>query len=175
MAPLAPPDSMRSRLETAWRDRALTLKAMSFALIGVVNTAVDYCVFLLARAVLERWPAALSAFGWFADACRCGHPTTVLLVAANMTSWIVAISGSYIMNASITFAAETGRKLGWRRYLAFVASGIVGLIANTATLVFAAQILLWPVWTAKALAILASFVTNFSMSHFVVFRVRADS
>ena len=87
-----------------------------------------------------------------------------------MMSWIVAVTGSYIMNSSITFAAESGRKLRWRDYMTFAISGIAGLIANTATLVFAAQILLLPVWLAKALAILASFVVNFSMSHFVVFR-----
>jgi putative flippase GtrA len=40
-------------------------------------------------------------------------------------------------------------------------------------LVFAAQILLLPVWLAKGLAIIASFVVNFSMSHFVIFRRKA--
>jgi putative flippase GtrA len=79
------------------------------------------------------------------------------------------------MNSSITFAAESGRKLRWRDYTAFVLAGIVGLIANTATLVVAAQVLLLPVWFAKALAVLASFVVNFTMSHFVVFRPRAES
>jgi putative flippase GtrA len=88
-----------------------------------------------------------------------------------MISWSIAISGSYVMNSSITFAAESGRKLSWRRYNTFIVSGIAGLIANTAALVFVAQILLFPVWLAKAAAILASFVVNFSMSHFVVFRV----
>jgi putative flippase GtrA len=33
---------------------------------------------------------------------------------------------------------------------------------------------LLPVWLAKAVAILASFVVNFTLSHFVVFRVRKD-
>jgi len=36
----------------------------------------------------------------------------------------------------------------------------------------AAQVLLLPVWLAKALAVLASFVVNFTLSHFVVFRPR---
>jgi putative flippase GtrA len=72
------------------------------------------------------------------------------------------------MNSFITFAAESGRKLRWRAYGAFVASGVVGVIANTATLVIAAQFL--PVWAAKGLAILVSFAVNFSLSHFVVFR-----
>jgi putative flippase GtrA len=96
----------------------------------------------------------------------------MLLIASNIISWLVAVSGSYAMNSSITFAAESGRQLRWRAYLAFVASGIAGLFVNTATLLFAAEILLLPVWVAKAVAILASFLVNFSMSHFVVFRPR---
>jgi putative flippase GtrA len=129
---------------------------------------------LLARAALERSESALAVFNTLAASCRCGQPTTLLLVAANIMSWTVAVSGSYVMNSSITFAAESGRKLRWRDYAIFIGAGIAGLIANTTTLVVAAQVLLLPVWLAKALAILASFVVNFSLSHFVVFRVRND-
>ncbi len=174
MAPGPPYDSARNKLADAWRNRAISLKAISFGLIGVVNTAVDYGVFLLARATYAHLPAALAVFGWLSATCRCGTPETILLIAANMTSWLVAVTGSYIMNSSITFAAESGRQLRWRDYFTFVVSGIAGLLANTATLVFAAQILLLPVWMAKAVAILASFIVNFSLSHFVVFRVRGN-
>ena len=76
------------------------------------------------------------------------------------------------MNSSITFAAESGRELRWRAYFAFVASGVAGWLTNTAALLVAAEVLLLPVWLAKALAILASFIVNLSLSHFVVFRVR---
>jgi len=155
--------------------RPLSLKAISFALIGVVNTLVDYSVFLVARAAFSGWPAALSLFDSVSASCRCADPTTVSLIAANMVSWTVAVTGSYVLNSSITFAAESGRKLRWRSYLIFIASGVVGWLANTATLVFAAQVLQLPVWLAKAIAILASFVVNFSLSHFVVFRVRHRS
>lgn len=164
--------TLRLQLLDGWRKRTVSLKAISFALVGVVNTVVDYSVFLLARAAFARSAAALSLFFAVSADCGCATPTTVSLVAANMMSWIVAITGSYIMNSSITFAAESGRKLRWRSYAIFVASGIVGWLANTATLVFAAQILLLPVWGAKALAILASFCVNFSLSHFIVFRAR---
>src|SRR5437762_4834073 len=41
-APLA---SLLERLLAAWRERAVTLKAVSFALVGLVNTAVDATVF----------------------------------------------------------------------------------------------------------------------------------
>jgi putative flippase GtrA len=179
MAPLSPSDSapakvLRAKLAGAWRARTLSLKAVSFALIGVVNTAIDYSVFLLAREAFERSPAALAAFAALATSCHCGAAPTILLIGANVTSWTVAVSGSYIMNSSITFAAESGRRLRWRHYLAFIVAGIIGLVANTATLVFAAQVWLLPVYMAKALAILASFVVNFSLSHFVVFRVRAE-
>jgi putative flippase GtrA len=34
---------------------------------------------------------------------------------------------------------------------------------------------LLPVWLAKAVAILASFLVNFALSHFVVFRPRGDA
>jgi putative flippase GtrA len=180
MTPRYPFDStrakrIRAKLTEAWHGQTLSLKAVSFALIGLLNTAVDYGVFLLAKAAYQSSPATVSAFAALAAACRCAATPTILLVAANVTSWMVAVSVSYILNSSITFAAESGRRLRWRHYLAFFAAGIVGLIANTATLVFAAQVLLLPVYLAKALAILASFIVNFSLSHFVVFRVRAKS
>jgi putative flippase GtrA len=162
----------RAKLAAGWRDRALSLKAIAFGLVGVVNTVVDYGVFLLARAQFDKSPPALAAFTWFSDACGCSDAAAFSLIAANTLSWIVAVSGSYIMNSSITFAAESGRQLRWRDYFTFVASGIAGWLANTAALLVAAEVLLLPVWLSKGLAILASFVVNFSLSHFVVFRAQ---
>ena len=179
MAPLSSSDSayasIRARLAEAWRARAvMTIKAVSFALIGAFNTVLDYGVFLSARAAYQHWPAALSTFNSLSASCRCASGAAFLLVASNLTSWSVAVTSSYILNSSITFAAKSGRKLRWRSYLTFVVSGIAGFIANTAALVVAAQVLLLPVWIAKGIAVMASFVVNFSLSHFVVFRVRAE-
>ena len=145
---LPPPlDRLYGWLQRAWRERAVTLKAASFAMVGVVNTLVDLGVFLLGYGV----------FG-------------LKLIPANLLSWLVAVSGSYVLNSSITFAHESGGKLNWRAYGTFVASGIAGVIANTAALVVASY---WfPVVVAKLFAILASFAVNFSLSHFVVFRAR---
>jgi putative flippase GtrA len=143
----APLDRLQRRLSQAWRERAVTLKAASFAVIGVVNTLIDLGVFL-------------AAYNVFA----------LPLIPANVLAWLVAVSGSYVMNSHITFAAESGRQLRWRAYGAFVASGVAGVIANTMTLVIASY---WiPVLAAKLIAIAASFVVNFSLSHFVVFRTR---
>ncbi len=172
MIPASPYQWARAKLVGGWRNRTISMKAVAFGLIGVVNTAVDYGIFLLARAALSRSAAALSASAWLANSCHCGSSDTILLVAANTTSWFAAVSGSYVLNSSITFAAESGRQLRWRDYLTFVVSGVAGLIANTAMLIIAAEVLLLPIWAAKAVAILASFVVNFSLSHFVVFRAR---
>jgi putative flippase GtrA len=165
-------DRARTRLIAGWRNRAVTFKAISFAMIGVVNTAVDYVVFLLARALLDGSAAAMALFASVSGLCACGSAGSISLIAANAVAWIVAASGSYIMNSSITFAVESGRRLRWPAYFAFVASGIAGWLANTAVLLMLAELLLLPVWLAKLIAILASFVVNFLLSHFVVFRVR---
>jgi putative flippase GtrA len=143
----APFDRLKSRLDRAWRERGISLKAASFAMIGVVNTLIDLAVFLL----------AYNGFG-------------VPLVAANVLAWLVAVSFSYVMNSFITFAAESGSRLRLRDYGTFVASGIAGVVTNTTVLVIAAY---WmPVLAAKLAAIAASFLVNFSLSHFVVFRSR---
>jgi putative flippase GtrA len=129
--------------------RSILKKAASFGLVGIVNTFVDLGVFLLARNV----------FAW-------------ALVPANVAAWLVAVSLSYVMNSFTTFAAESGRQLRLKDYASFVASGVVGVVANTATLVFLSYFV--PEIAAKLVAIVVSFVVNFSLSHFVVFRRRRD-
>ena len=138
----------------------LLRKAISFGLIGVLNTGVDFTVF------------------WI-GAQEFGLP----LVVANTLSWSVAASGSYVMNSMVTFAAESGRKLGWRSYATFLASNILGLVANTTTLIVVANVLAPSLLddrsaqlaAGKICAIGASFVVNFSLSHFVVFRRRVET
>ena len=145
MRPPAPLDRLKRRLEQAWHRRAISPGALSFGMIGVVNTLVDLGVFLVAHNVFA-----------------------LPLVPANVLAWLVAVSGSYVMNSFITFAHESAQ-LRLRDYGGFVASGIAGVVTNTTVLVIAAY---WmPVLSAKLLAILASLV-NFSLSHFLVFRAR---
>jgi len=139
--------SIVDRLAVAWQERAVALKAISFAGVGVFNTLVDFSVF---------WTAARH-FNW-------------PLVPANVLSWLVAVSFSYVMNSFITFGPESGRILRWRDYLTFAASGIAGMVTSTATL-FALSFVA-PVLVAKLVSILVSFVVNFSLSHFVVFRAK---
>jgi putative flippase GtrA len=172
MTPVSLCEDTRIRVLTGWRNRAVSFKAVAFALVGIVNTAVDYGVFLAARAAFDHSAAALVLFSSLSNFCWFGSGAMLSLVAANMLSWIVAVSGSYILNSTITFAAESGRKLRWSTYFVFVMSGVTGWLGNTTTLLIAAQVLLLPVWLAKLLAVMVSFIVNFSLSHFVVFHMR---
>jgi putative flippase GtrA len=133
------------RMLTAWHERAIVLKAMSFAVVGVVNAAVDFAVFSFAYYALE-----------------------LRIVLANVLAWAVAVSGSYVMNTLTTFARESGRELRLKAYAAFALSQAAGLVANTATVFIASYFM--PVLLGKVLAIGASFLVNFSLSHFVVFK-----
>ncbi|WP_041802181.1 GtrA family protein [Rhodopseudomonas palustris] len=137
------------RLVAAWHRRDFWVKAVSFALVGVINAFIDLGVFLV-------------FYDWI------GVP----LVASNVLAWAVAVSCSYIMNSFTTFGRESGGKLRLRDYLKFVVSGIAGVTAATTTLVVLSLYL--PVLTAKLVSILVSFVVNFSLSHFVVFRRSGD-
>lgn len=135
------------RLTEAWHGRAIALKAISFAFVGVFNTLIDFGIFWTANNILQ-WP----------------------LVPSNVLAWLVAVSFSYGMNTFITFGPESGRVLRWRDYATFIASGIAGMVASTATLVALSYVM--PVVVAKLVSILVSFAVNFSLSHFVVFRKR---
>ena len=143
----APLQNILDRLTVAWHERAIALKAASFALVGVVNTAVDFSVFWTTATYLH-WP----------------------LIPSNVLAWLVAVTFSYVMNSFITFGPESGRILRWRDYATFAASGVAGMISSTAML-FALSFIV-PVLLAKLLSIAVSFAVNFSLSHFVVFRVR---
>jgi len=142
-----PLQSIVDRLTVAWHERAIALKAISFGLVGVVNTCIDFSVFWTAATYLD-WP----------------------LVAANVLAWLVAVSFSYAMNSFVTFGPESGRVLRWRDYATFAASGVAGMVSSTATLFALSYVM--PVLAAKLISIAVSFAVNFSLSHFVVFRTR---
>src|SRR5882672_4011643 len=135
------------RLRAAWQDRAVMLKAFSFAMVGLVNLAVDFSVF---------------SFFYFYLALP--------ILTANVIAWCVAVTGSYVMNSMTTFAEESGRQLRMRDYATFAVSQIGGLFTNTTTVLVASYFI--PVVLAKLLAIGAGFFVNFTLSHFIVFRQR---
>ena len=100
------PASLRNlcdRLTVAWHERAVALKAVSFAVVGLVNSVVDFSVF---------------SFGYYY--------LVLPIIAANALAWVVAVTGSYVLNSTITFARESGRKLTVRSYFSFALSQVAG-------------------------------------------------
>jgi len=129
------------------RNSALRRKIVRFAMIGVGNTLVDFGVFTVAYKVV-------------------GLP----IVASNVVAWMVAVSFSYVLNTHITFHVESGRLLRYRAFLAFAASGILGMVMTTTVLVLLSHHI--HVLPAKAISIVVGFAVNFTMSNLVVFRAR---
>ena len=138
------------RLEQAWVERPFMSKALSFGLVGLVNLVVDFSVFSIGHLYFD-----------------------LSIIPANVIAWVVAVSNSYVLNSLTTFAAESGRQLRMKDYLAFALSQVAGLITNTATVVFASYVM--PVLVAKLVAIVVGFMVNFSLSHFLVFRRRENA
>lgn len=145
----APLQNILDRLSVAWHERAIALKAISFGLVGLINSAVDFAMFSF-----------------------CYYYLALPIIVANTIAWAVAVSGSYVMNSTITFAAESGRQLGVKSYFGFALSQVAGFLGNTVTVWCLVELLLIPAWAAKVAAIAVSFAINFSLSHFVVFRKR---
>jgi len=143
----APLRNILDRLTVAWHERAIALKAASFAMVGIVNTAIDFSIFWTTATYLH-WP----------------------LIPANVLAWFVAVTCSYVMNSFITFGPESGRILRWRDYATFAASGVAGMVSSTAMLFALSYVV--HLLVAKVLSIAISFAVNFSLSHFVVFRAR---
>lgn len=131
----------------AFRQSKTSAKLISFALVGVGNTAIDFGIFIL-----------------------CYKHLGLPLIASNLLAWLVAVSCSYVVNTLTTFRAESGRVLQRRHYISFVLSGVLGVVASTTVLVVASTFV--QVLFAKLLSILVGFLVNFTMSNFVVFRSR---
>ncbi len=145
-APLA---SLSERLFAAWRGGAVSFKAMSFAVVGLINTAVDATIFFLLLAYV-----------------------TPSLTIANVTAWFVANVGSYVMNSFTTFAAETGGRLNFGTTRASLVPGSWPSRHRPSR--SCSRRSSCRSGRAKAIAILVSFAVNFSITHFVVFRTESE-
>jgi putative flippase GtrA len=110
-------------------------KALSFGLIGVLNTATDAATFAM--------------FLWL------GLPVLV----ANFLAWVCGVTLSYNLNARFTFQAKTsrGRVPTWLRFAA--AGGAVNLLCSTLLLSGLSGLI--GIWPAKALSVAVGAVLGF--------------
>jgi putative flippase GtrA len=135
--------------------RNLIGQIFRFGLVGLVNAGVDAAIFFTAVAILTHVASVAI------------HPDWVLILS-NTCAWIVAVTGSYVLNTRFTFAHHAGGKMSLRDYLLFAVSQFGGFIAHTAMLVAAAKY--FPLPVAKLLGIGVGFVVNFTLARVIVFR-----
>lgn len=125
----------------------------SFGAVGVVNGVINYAV-TVGLTVLALTPLGLSAEGW-------------ALGLVKAVGWLVAVTNSYVLNAKLTFSAESGGRLSLPTYARFAASGLAGLCVEVASFVIAARHL--PLALAAIVPIGLAFLVNFAMARFFVF------
>lgn len=116
-----------------------------FAIVGVINTTIDFAIF--------------SALHFGAD---------FGIVAANVLSFLVAVTNSFVMNRVWTFSGRRGS--GRLRYQLpmFVALNTVGLALSTVTVLALSEMM--PVIAAKVCAIVVVFLWNYATIQRFVYR-----
>ncbi|TJY39783.1 GtrA family protein [Cohnella pontilimi] len=122
------------------------IRMAKFALVGVLNTGVDFAVFML----------LVYTFG-------------VPSAGAQVASFSCGIANSYWWNRKWTFRAAG--KVNGRELLRFVAVNGLSLACATAVLLGLQHGLGWSPAAAKAVSILASLAVNYAGSRFWVFRM----
>jgi len=119
-------------------------QAGKFAIVGVLNTALDAGVYLVLAHGLGAWP-----------------------VAAKSISYGAGVLNSFCWNRSWTFRAEASA----RQTLApFVLVNLAALGLNAGVMHVSLDALALPEWLCLALATGAAFLWNFAATKWVVFK-----
>jgi len=121
-------------------------RLVSFALIGAINTAVDFGVF-----------------------STLYYATGVDLLFANTLAFLAACLGSFLLNRRYTFADRAGRAGSTGKSMAVFFLVAVCALCVSNVLVWCASLVTSPL-VGKAAAVLTSFAINYIGSKRLVFR-----
>lgn len=121
------------------------IKMVKFALVGVVNTGVDFAIFMLLV-------YALGVPAWLAQT----------------VSYAGGVANSFWLNRRWTFRAS-GSGSHWREALRFAAVNGASFAAATAVLIGLHEGLDWSPAAAKAASIVFSMAVNYAGSRYWVF------
>ena len=119
-------------------------QASKFAVVGVLNTAVDVGLYLALVHGLGVWP-----------------------VAAKIVSYGAGVLNSFAWNRSWTFRSQAS---AWRTLGPFVLVNLAALAVNAGVIHVGLDTLALPEWLCLALAIGVAFLWNFAASKLIVFR-----
>lgn len=120
-------------------------RMIRFAIVGAINTAIDFSIFTVLYYRLAVW-----------------------VVPANICSYGVAVTNSYLMHRYWTFADRGERRPSARQFLVFLSFNLVGLSISTVTVWLLTAVM--PALLAKTCAIFATFVWNYWSSRTFVYR-----
>ena len=116
-----------------------------FGLVGVINTAVDFAVFVLLYRLADFDP-----------------------LLANALAFLVAVTNSYLMNHHWTF--QTGEDVSFSAYIRFVVLNAGGLVIGTLTIVLLEGTM--PLEFAKIIAAFLTLIWNYTSSKLFVFKTK---
>ncbi len=121
----------------------MNLEFFRFSLVGVVNTAVDFVVFVLFYRGTELDP-----------------------LLCNGIAFLVAVTNSYLMNHHWTFH-RSGAALSFVAYFRFVVLNAGGLLIGTLAILFLGKVMMLEI--AKLIAAALTLIWNYTCSKLFVF------
>ena len=138
------PPAPRAGGGAGWRG---LLRPLTFALVGLANTAVDFGVFLALTRLLGVAPLLASAVGF-----------------------LVGSVHSYLANGLLTFRDRGARLASASRVLRF--AGVTAACLGVSTVVMAAALLALPDVAAKAVSVLGTFAAGYWLNSRLVYAPR---
>jgi putative flippase GtrA len=119
--------------------KTLSRQILTFAVVGVVNTAVYYCLYLL---FLTRLP----------------------YLAAHILAFVISMMGSFFLNARFTYRTRPT----WRKFLLFPLTNVTNFLVTTAGVYVIVDVLHAGSRFAPLLASAAAIPVTFVVSRWVM-------
>lgn len=121
------------------------IKAIKFALVGVMNTLVDMAVFFVLTYFFKISPYTAQLFSYSAGTLN-----------------------SYVVNRKFTF--KTTQKFFSKQMTLFVMVNLIVLALTTSVIWFVCEILLLPIFFGKIFSVFAGLAVNFLLNRLLVFK-----
>lgn len=126
-------------------NKGIVRQFVLYSLVGVLNTAIHFGVFV----VLYRWLG-------------------VAVLAASTIGYAAGLANSYLMNRQWTFSVAGGAN--WGELSKFIAVNLLALGLNLLTLRYLSGTLAWLPELAQVVAIAVSLMVNFAGNKWWAFR-----
>ena len=130
--------------------RFVMLQPVLFVIVGLANTAIDLCLYILLTRILSFSP-----------------------VLAHVIGYGTGMLNGYVMNGLLTFRGSGVRLLAIASQIRFALSAILSLAASTIGMAIAVRLL--PDLEAKVLCTVFTTVLNYGLSRYFVYHQRTPA